>query len=187
MLLLPMLGLLAACGNGQATEPANGSSEPASRTRPAAKRTPRSGAEAAPLTGKAALDALHANVEQTAARPEHTEAVVELVHILVSFTGAPRIKIENRTLEQAEQRAADLLARVQAGEDFEAVRVASTDDQGGKTYKLSTNNAPGTSKRGAMVKGFGDVGWRLAVGEIGVAPHDATASPFGWHIIKRVK
>lgn len=186
-LLLPMLGLLVACGNGQATEPAaHGTSEPALEDETSGQEDPDA-AKASPLTGKAALDALHANVEQTAARPEHTDPVVELVHILVSFTGAPRIKIENRTLEQAEQRAADLLARVQAGEDFEAVRVANTDDQGGKSYKLSTNNAPGTSKRGAMVKGFGDVGWRLAVGEIGVAPHDATASPFGWHIIKRVK
>jgi parvulin-like peptidyl-prolyl isomerase len=38
-----------------------------------------------------------------------------------------------------------------------------------------------------MVKSFGDVGFRLKVGEIGVATWDATASPFGWHIIKRVK
>jgi hypothetical protein len=182
-----MLCLLAACGNGQ--EPANGPSKPAAledetiglEDPPAASATP-----AAPLTGKAALDALHANVEQTAARPEHTDHVVELAHILVSFTGAPRIKVENRTLEQAEQRAAELLARVQAGEDFDAVRVANSDDKGA-SYTLSNNDAPGTSGRGEMVKSFGDVGWRLAVGEIGVAPHDAKKSPFGWHIIKRVK
>lgn len=41
--------------------------------------------------------------------------------------------------------------------------------------------------RSQMVRGFGDVAYRLRVGEIGVAPWDATASPFGWHIIKRVQ
>lgn len=41
--------------------------------------------------------------------------------------------------------------------------------------------------RAGMVPGFGNVGFRLKVGEIGVAPWDAKASPYGWHIIKRVK
>jgi parvulin-like peptidyl-prolyl isomerase len=41
--------------------------------------------------------------------------------------------------------------------------------------------------RSQMVKAFGDVGFRLKVGEMGVAPWDASASPFGWHIIKRIK
>lgn len=38
-----------------------------------------------------------------------------------------------------------------------------------------------------MVPGFGNVGWRLQPGEIGVAPYDAKKSPYGWHIIKRLK
>ena len=39
----------------------------------------------------------------------------------------------------------------------------------------------------AMVAGFGDVGWRLQVGEVGVAPFHSRKSPYGWHIIKRVQ
>lgn len=189
-LLAPLFlafGLPAACGGGndaahEPPAPAEGQASSA-----AGKAAPAS-SPGAPLTGAAALAALRANAEATAARPEHTDPVVEVAHILVAFEGAdPRIKVKGRTREQAEQLAADLLARVQAGEDFEAVRVPNTDDKGGTTYKLSTNNAPGTSKRRGMVKSFGDVSWRLAVGEVGVAPYDAAASPFGWHIIKRVK
>jgi hypothetical protein len=31
------------------------------------------------------------------------------------------------------------------------------------------------------------VGFGLAVDGIGLAPYDAAASPFGWHVIKRLK
>ena len=38
-----------------------------------------------------------------------------------------------------------------------------------------------------MVPAFGNVGFKLAVDEIGVADYDPTTSPYGWHVIKRVK
>jgi hypothetical protein len=38
-----------------------------------------------------------------------------------------------------------------------------------------------------MVPAFGDVGFRITVGEVGLADYDAKASPFGLHIIKRIK
>ena len=40
--------------------------------------------------------------------------------------------------------------------------------------------------RSAMVPAFGDVGFNLEVGELGLASYDDEASPFGWHIIKRL-
>lgn len=40
--------------------------------------------------------------------------------------------------------------------------------------------------RGAMVAAFGDVGFALQPGEVGVAAYDAEASPFGWHVIRRI-
>jgi parvulin-like peptidyl-prolyl isomerase len=40
--------------------------------------------------------------------------------------------------------------------------------------------------RAAMVPGFGDVGFSLAEGEVGIAEFDAEKSPFGWHVIKRL-
>jgi hypothetical protein len=38
-----------------------------------------------------------------------------------------------------------------------------------------------------MVGAFGDVGWRLDIGEVGVSNYSQTASPFGYHIVKRLK
>jgi parvulin-like peptidyl-prolyl isomerase len=38
-----------------------------------------------------------------------------------------------------------------------------------------------------MVPAFGEVGFALAPGEIGMAPYDARKSPYGWHIIKRLE
>jgi len=39
--------------------------------------------------------------------------------------------------------------------------------------------------RATMDKSFGDIGFGLEVGEIGVAEHHEEDSPFGWHIIMR--
>ncbi|MDP6963213.1 MAG: peptidylprolyl isomerase, partial [Planctomycetota bacterium] len=39
--------------------------------------------------------------------------------------------------------------------------------------------------RDQMVPGFGNVGFKLKVGAIGISNYHATDSPFGWHIIKR--
>ncbi|MHC4380560.1 MAG: peptidylprolyl isomerase, partial [Planctomycetota bacterium] len=39
--------------------------------------------------------------------------------------------------------------------------------------------------RDQLVPAFGDVGFSLKVGEVGIANFDPEASPFGWHIIRR--
>lgn len=41
--------------------------------------------------------------------------------------------------------------------------------------------------RSQMAPAFGNVGFRLKVGEIGLAPYDSRDSQFGWHIIKRLE
>ena len=41
--------------------------------------------------------------------------------------------------------------------------------------------------RQGMVPAFGDVGFTLEVGGIGMAEFDEAASPFGWHIIRRIE
>ena len=41
--------------------------------------------------------------------------------------------------------------------------------------------------RGKMVQAFGDIGFALKVGEIGIADYDTKTSPFGYHIIKRIR
>ena len=41
--------------------------------------------------------------------------------------------------------------------------------------------------RSGMVPGFGDTAFSLEVGEVGMTDHHAQASPYGWHIIKRLE
>ncbi|MFT5049926.1 MAG: peptidyl-prolyl cis-trans isomerase B (cyclophilin B) [Chlamydiales bacterium] len=41
--------------------------------------------------------------------------------------------------------------------------------------------------REQMVPAFGDVGFLLEVGEVGLAPFDPAKSPYGWHVIKRLE
>ena len=41
--------------------------------------------------------------------------------------------------------------------------------------------------RSGMVPAFGNVGWRLDVGEVGVAAHHRSDSPYGFHVIKRLE
>jgi parvulin-like peptidyl-prolyl isomerase len=38
-----------------------------------------------------------------------------------------------------------------------------------------------------MVPAFGDVGFQLDAGQVGMASYDRDKSPYGWHIIKRLK
>ena len=49
------------------------------------------------------------------------------------------------------------------------------------------NHAESIFLRTEMARAFGDVGFSLEVGELGVADFDPSTSPFGYHIIKRVE
>ena len=42
-------------------------------------------------------------------------------------------------------------------------------------------------ERTGLVPAFGDLGFSLTVGDVGIAAHDAKTSPFGYHIIKRME
>ena len=46
---------------------------------------------------------------------------------------------------------------------------------------------PSESARESMVRAFGDVSFKLRVGDIRMAPYDPQTSPYGWHILKRLK
>jgi hypothetical protein len=142
---------------------------------------PETARESTPAASGDAVAALRQEIAALRARPEHDAAEIEVQHLLVSFRGAPRMTSVTRSLEEAEQLAADLLRRVRAGRAFAKLIEAHTNDSPPGIYTMTK------ASRAGMVRAFGDVGWRLQVGEIGVAGYDATASPFGWHIIKRLK
>jgi hypothetical protein len=161
-LLLPALLLLAAC-------PASPPAEPAAPS---------------------PLERLRADAAAVAARPEAADDVIEVQHILISFRGIPRGPAGvTRTREEAEALAAEVYAEVQAGADFTALMQEHSDDKGSAgIYRMSQNpKVPAEWERKGMVAAFGDVGWRLAVGEVGIAPYDEQKSKFGWHLIKRLQ
>jgi foldase protein PrsA len=114
---------------------------------------------------------------------------VTVKHVLVAFQGAMRSRV-TRTKSEAERLAYDVLKRAKAGEDFDALMKSHSDDPGGGTYAMSNSGVPsepGEMSRDDMARAFGDVGFKLEVGEVGFAFHDEARSPFGFHILKRVK
>jgi parvulin-like peptidyl-prolyl isomerase len=137
------------------------------------------------------LERLREDIAKVAALPEAKDDVIEVQHILISFRGSsPRMPPSvTRTREEAEALAADVYGQLRDGGDFTALMEQHSDDKAGSgIYRMSQNReVPADYARNGMAPAFGDVGWRLGVGEIGVAAHDPAKSPFGWHLIKRLK
>jgi hypothetical protein len=202
--LVPLL-LLVACGDGahQGGEggggggPAKGgdtttasSAAPAPAPGGPSNPSPKGPAPAPGASGATspeALAALRKNVADTRARAEHVDPRVQVEHILIAFAGAQRARA-TRTREEAEALAARLLDQIGQGADFSALRKANSDDPGPGIYAMVVGLSQGDEyPRSGMARAFGDTGWRLKVGEIGVAAYDPDASPFGWHIIKRLE
>jgi parvulin-like peptidyl-prolyl isomerase len=116
--------------------------------------------------------------------------VVKVQHILVAFKGSVPSKTIERTKAEAQALADELLERARGGEEFDALVKEYTADKYPGIYVLTNTGAPrrsGAQMREQMVPGFGDVAFRLAVGEIGMAQHHGVNSPFGWHVIKRLE
>ena len=116
--------------------------------------------------------------------PEH----ILLAHVLVAFQGTGTKA--TRTQAAAEKLAADILARARKGEDFNKLMRDFSDDQGDGVYGLANhrvNPVGDEHERRRMVAAFGDVGFQLEVGDVGMAAYDPVKSKYGWHIIKRLK
>ena len=114
---------------------------------------------------------------------------IEVQHILISFEGSLPGKKVSRSQKDAKSLAAQLLERSKK-EDFDALVKQYTDDRVPGVYSMAnTGVKPKENEfpRGQMVSAFGDVGFQLKVGEIGLASYDKKKSPFGFHIIKRLK
>ena len=115
------------------------------------------------------------------ARPEQQVQQVKLQHILLAFVGAKRGSESGHTEEEARTLAGEVLARARAGEDFTALMKKYSGDDGAGIYVLTQQD------REDYAEYFGEVGFRLQVGEIGIAPYHRVKSPFGWHVIKRLE
>jgi hypothetical protein len=130
-----------------------------------------------------------------AAQPSGPNDHILIQHILigfkdaVGFQGSPPAKAAGRNQEQAKTLAYDLLNQAKSGANFDQLVAQNTDDQAPGIYALAnTGITPGQGEypRDGMVPAFGDVGFSLKVGEIGIADYDPATSPYGYHIIKRL-
>jgi foldase protein PrsA len=115
---------------------------------------------------------------------------ISVDHILIGVKSSafPEGK---RTAAEARKVAYDLLAKIQAGADWAtAKREHSEDPPPGGPYAMANRGVKPAGRneypRDGMVPAFGDVGFALEVGAIGMADHDPRTSPFGFHLIKRV-
>lgn len=118
------------------------------------------------------------------ARAPGTETV-HVQHVLIGWKDTPVAKsgrpgdprAKDRTKEEADKIAQDVLERVRKGEDMTKLMKELSEDPGskdnGRTYPVSPD-AP-------FVEPFKNMALRLADGEAGLVK-----SPFGWHVIKRV-
>lgn len=147
-----------------------------------------------PLTSETSKDpqiaALRKSARELAQLPEEKAEFVQVQHILISFGGAGTAA--TRSKEEAEKLAAQIFAKIQGGSDFAALVRDHTDDSPPGIYgmvseKSKENRGQLIYWRHDMARAFGNVGWRLKVGEVGVAAYDAKDSPYGWHIVKRLK
>lgn len=136
------------------------------------------------------LEQLRNDIKEVAARDERKADTIEVQHLLVAHKDAG-IGGVTRTKEAAEQLTAELYAKIKDGADFDDLVKKHTDDAHPGIYGMTMVGGGDQGKniyaRKGMVAAFGDVGWRLDVNEVGVAPFDARTSPYGWHIIKRTK
>jgi parvulin-like peptidyl-prolyl isomerase len=99
-----------------------------------------------------------------------------------------------RAAPAAKKLAYELFEKLKAGSDWAAAKKEYSEDgepgQPGGPYGMANYGvkpATGERARTGMVPAFGNVGFKLAVGEIGIADYDTKNSPFGFHIIKRTK
>jgi len=111
-------------------------------------------------------------------------------HILIAFKKSVPAKPIERSKQDARVLAGQLFDRALEGEDFGELVKEYTDDSFPGIMILTNTEAPrvaGGTPRSMVVGKFGDIAFRLDVGEIGMAKHHATLSPYGWHVIKRLE
>lgn len=122
---------------------------------------------------------------------------ITVQHILVGFDGSLQGKSVTRPKAEAEVLANELLERARDGENFGRMVKEYTDDSAPGIYHLANRGQASSihsskpdesvSPRHMMVPAFGDVGFPLEVGDVGIAEYHPQNSPFGWHIIKRLR
>lgn len=126
--------------------------------------------------------------------PSNEPKFITVQHILIGFAGSVPGKPIERTKEEAEALAKQILEQARMpGAEFGQLVSKHTDDQYPGIYQMANNHVKpneiptGYMARNKLVPAFGDVGFPLQVNEVGLAAYHPGKSPYGWHIIKRVE
>ena len=125
--------------------------------------------------------------------------------VKVAAAGAEGRKLTLKTINQSDRVAACTIIQANLADIGLDVEVVPMDagpfwnlglESEGDEWKdlelwlMSYLDSPDPSQniypRDEMVAAFGDVGFPMQVGEIGMAEYDEEKSKYGWHIIKRV-
>jgi hypothetical protein len=144
----------------------------------------------APASSSPSVAAAAASTPVPAPPPAPVAQHIKLQHVLISFTGKVPGKNITRSQDEARALAHQIFNRARKGEDFDSLVRTYTDDRPPGIYGLANSGVtPGEGEfsRDRMVPAFGEVGFSLAPGEIGIAEYDAVKSPYGWHVIKRLE
>ena len=144
------------------------------------------------LTGGCAPPSSYAKKTKVTILDNGEPSHITVQHCLIGFQGSVSGKSIKRSRAEAELLAHQILEKAQAGEDFYELVKQHTDDSPPGIYDMANDGFAGDRgrqlfARREMVPAFGNTGFPLEVGEYGLAEHHPTDSPFGWHIVKRVK
>lgn len=123
---------------------------------------------------------------------EKEPEVITVQHVLIGFEGSLPGKAITRTRDEAQKLAGEIFEKAKSGADFDALVKEYTDDSHPGIYRMANFGVPAdlskqVYSRGQMIPAFGDVGFVLKVGKVGMASYDEEKSPYGWHIIKRTE
>lgn len=177
--------------------------------RPSRNSTPRVAVLAAllliPALGCAKTEHSAATVSSDSTAPSEKEAPmaaapsgstlpspahITVQHILIGFSGSVPGKNITRSRDEAKTLAYQILDRAKKGEDFDALVQQYTDDAPPGIYSMANTGvtkAGDEFQREQMVPAFGNVGFAISVGNIDIADYNPQTSPYGWHVIKRLK
>ncbi len=123
-------------------------------------------------------------------KPAMAPAHIEVQHILIGFAGSVPGKGIKRTKEEAKKLAYEILDKARTGANFDTLVAQYTDDSPPGIYKMAATGVSaqmGEYPREQMVPAFGNVGFAISPGNIDIADYDPAKSPYGWHVIKRLR
>ncbi len=133
-------------------------------------------------------------VDHTAVRDtgESREAVhVVVQHVLIAHEEAGIAGV-TRSIEQAEALAKQVMAKAEAGEDFtQLVNLYGDDRSAAGVIAIANFGASTTTpeeiERVGLVRGFGDLAFGMEPNEIALVHYDPIRSPYGYHVVKRLR